>query len=79
MTLRFRGQSWVEVYDGERTKLLYGMGEAGTTRALSGPAPINVFLGKASEVDVTVDGRDFASPRISRSGTARFDVGATTR
>lgn len=76
IALSFRGESWVEVYDGKRGKLLYGLGEEGTTRTLEGAAPINVFLGKASEVDVSVNGRPYAVPRVSRSGTARFDVDA---
>jgi len=79
VTLRFRGESWVEVYDRDRTKLLYGMGEAGTTRSLNGAAPLNVFLGKAGDVDVSVDGRDYRVPRVSSLGTARFDVDASSR
>ena len=76
IALSFRGESWVEVYDGKRSKLLYGLGEEGTTRTLEGAAPLNVFLGKASDVDVSVNGRPYAVPSVSRLGTARFDIDA---
>jgi cytoskeleton protein RodZ len=75
LTLRFREESWVEVYDRDRAKLLYGLGETGSTRYLSGPPPLQVFLGKAGGVDVEVNGGDFAIPRGARRGnTARFSV-----
>ncbi len=79
ISLAFRGESWVEVYDGKRVKLLYGMGEAGTTRSLEGPGPLNVFLGKAGDVDVSINGRPYSVPRISRLGTARFEVDASSQ
>ncbi|MFK8015925.1 MAG: RodZ domain-containing protein [Gammaproteobacteria bacterium] len=74
ITLSFRDESWVEVYDNNRTKLLYGMGDPGSVRSIVGSPPLKVFLGKAGEVAVKVDGRDFTIPRISRLGTARFEI-----
>lgn len=72
VTLDFDGDSWVEVYDANRRKLLYDMGEAGTRRTVSGDGPLQVFLGKAVDVNIRIDGEPFSVPRISRLGTARF-------
>ena len=76
VTLSFEGESWVEVYDANRAKLIYDMGESGTRRSVSGPGPLQVFLGKAVDVEVMVNGRPYAVPRVSRLGTARFYVDA---
>ncbi|MFK7886017.1 MAG: helix-turn-helix domain-containing protein [Gammaproteobacteria bacterium] len=79
VTLSFEGESWVEVYDANRAKLLYDMGQSGTRRSVSGPGPLQVFLGKASDVEVSVNGRPYDVRRVSRLGTARFYVDAKTR
>ena len=80
MTLTFRDDSWVEVYDVKRRKLAYGIGNAGTGRSLTGPPPFQVFLGRASGVEVSVDGRSFDIPDSARRGnTARFRVGVDGR
>ena len=75
LMLRFREDSWVEVYDRDRNKLLYGMGEGGSVRYISGPPPLGVFLGRYRAVDVEVNGNPYDIPRESRrTNTARFRV-----
>lgn len=75
LTLRFNDESWVEVYDNRRTKLLYGLGEANSVKYLSGEPPIQVFLGRQSGVTVEVNGEPFEIPSNARRGnTARFRV-----
>ncbi len=79
VTLNFDGDSWVEIYDSERRKLLYDMGRAGSRRTVTGDGPLQVFLGKASDVDVRVNGQPYTVERITSRGTARFYVDRTGR
>ncbi len=75
VTLRFRGNSWVEVYDSKRQKLLYGLVESAAVKYLTGPPPINVFLGRQNAVSVEVNGEDYPIPVTAmRGNTARFKI-----
>lgn len=75
VTLRFTDDSWVEVYDAKREKLLYGLVESAAVKYLNGPAPISVFLGRQSAVRVEVNGEDYAIPVTAmRGNTARFQI-----
>ncbi len=75
VTLRFTDNSWVEVYDAKRQKLLYGLVESAAVKYLNGPPPINVFLGRQSAVDVEVNGEAYAIPVTAmRGNTARFQI-----
>lgn len=79
VTLDFSGDSWVEIYDASRRKLIYDMGRAGSRRSVTGDGPLQVFLGKASDVRVRVNGEPYAVERITRLGTARFYVDHNAR
>ncbi|MEM7081242.1 MAG: RodZ domain-containing protein [Pseudomonadota bacterium] len=75
VTLRFTDDSWVEIYDGKRQKLLYGLVESASVKYLNGPPPISVFLGRQSAVNVEVDGENFPIPvTATRGNTARFQI-----
>src|SRR5689334_8328698 len=50
LDLSFSGTSWVEVSDAEGRRLLHGLIDSGSTRSLSGSAPLLVVLGNASAV-----------------------------
>jgi cytoskeleton protein RodZ len=63
LVLEFSEPSWVEVYDATGAKLMFDIGQPGAPRTLSGSAPLNVLLGKAAAVQVTVDGRRIVVPR----------------
>ncbi|NNF15508.1 MAG: helix-turn-helix domain-containing protein [Gammaproteobacteria bacterium] len=77
ITMRFRGESWVEVYDAKRQKLLYGLVDAATVKYLSGPPPVSVFIGSQNDVSIEVNGEAFAVPRQAIKGkTARFQIDA---
>ncbi len=79
VTMRFTEESWVEIYDGKRQKLLYGLVESATVKYLSGPPPIQVFLGRQNAVSIEVNGAPFVIPRDAmRGNTARFRIDKPT-
>ncbi|MFK8030737.1 MAG: helix-turn-helix domain-containing protein [Gammaproteobacteria bacterium] len=75
VTLRFSGNSWVEVYDAKRQKLLYGLVDTASVKYLNGPPPISVFLGRQNAVSLEVNGDDYPIPvNALRGNTARFKI-----
>jgi cytoskeleton protein RodZ len=77
LTLRFSGESWVEVYDAAGAPLVYQLFETGQSRELNATPPLRVFLGQAASVAMTIDGRKVDLPALTkRDATARFSVAA---
>ncbi len=52
LQLRFSGPSWVEVYDADGERLLYGLIQEDGARRVRGPAPFSVVIGDANHVAV---------------------------
>lgn len=78
MALQFKGDSWVEIYDARRQRLMFDMGRSGGARQVSGTAPLQVLLGSASHVHLTINGRAVAIPADrSESDVARFTIDAS--
>ncbi len=76
LQLVFSGESWVEVYDRDGARLVYGMYGPGT-RTVSGAAPIEIYLGRSRDVSLAVNGRAYPIPPQSiRGNTARFVIEA---
>jgi cytoskeleton protein RodZ len=61
----------VEVSDAGGKRLLGGLIEAGSTRALSGTAPLRVVLGNAAAVELRLNGQP-----VSFAGLVRHDGSA---
>jgi cytoskeleton protein RodZ len=77
LTLHFTGASWAQVADAHGKLLLDGMQPAGSSRSLSGPAPLRVVLGNAPQVTVEVGGRPASLEGVTRRrGDAHFQVDA---
>ena len=75
LVLEFEEDSWAEIHDGNRKRVLYGLLRAGTRRELNVPAPISIYLGHVQGVSLSVDGEAYPVPAGQRSGnTARFVV-----
>ena len=75
----FLEDCWLEATDARGARLFYGLGEAGARRRVSGEPPIDVFLGNANGVAVTVDGEPYVVPMRNRQGNlARFVVDVPT-
>jgi cytoskeleton protein RodZ len=74
MALTFRGKSWVEVRDATGTIVVQVTGNAGSTQAVNGRAPLDVVLGNAAAVDVTWQGRRFDTKPYTRQNIAKFTL-----
>lgn len=76
LRLEFNEASWTEIYDAAGERLMYGMGESGRARTLSGTPPLRVTLGKASAVTVQVNERPIVVPRRAGRDAAKFVIAA---
>lgn len=74
--LTFSESSWVEIYDANDRRLMYGIGQPGQTRVIVGPAPLRVTLGLASAVTLDVNDSPVVVPRRANRDAARFSVAA---
>jgi len=74
MVLVFRGSSWVEVKDSHGAILLSTMGFPGATHAVDGVAPLEVVIGNAEAVAVTLRGDAFDLTPHTRQNVAKFTV-----
>jgi cytoskeleton protein RodZ len=72
--LRFRGESWVEVRDGQGNVLVSRLHEPGTEAEVSGRPPLSVIVGNAPDVRMTVDEREFPLEPHTRVAVARLTV-----
>ncbi len=74
MVLVFRGSSWVEVKDSRGAILLSTMGFPGATHAVDGIAPLEVVIGNAEAVAVTLRGDALDLTPHTRQNVAKFTV-----
>ena len=73
----FLEDCWLEATDASGARLFYGLGQAGALRRVTGQPPIDVFLGNANGVSLTVEGEPFVVPiRDRQRNLARFLVDA---
>ena len=73
--LAFSEDSWVAITDSRGARLFYGLGRSGERASMAGRPPIDVLLGNAGGVELTVDGSVFDVPSEVRQGNlARFTL-----
>jgi cytoskeleton protein RodZ len=78
LTLKFSAESWVQVADSRGHMLLDGLQPAGSTRAVSGPAPLRVVLGNAPAVALEVNGHPASlAGLVRRHGDAHVSIDAS--
>jgi cytoskeleton protein RodZ len=80
LAFRFTGNSWVQVTDARGRVLLDGLQAPGSSRSVSGAAPLHVVLGNAPVVALEVNGQPASvTGLVRRRGDARFlvDAGGT--
>ena len=70
----FRGTSWLEVRDAKGTIVLSTMGYPGATHAVGGAFPLDVVLGNAEVVTVTVRGAPFDTTPYVKQNVAKFQI-----
>ena len=75
LALTLSAPSWVQVTDADGKRLEYALLQPGTY-SWQDTAPLQVLIGNAAAVSVTVDGKPFALDDISASNVARFSIGS---
>ncbi len=77
LRLRFSADSWVDVHDAAGRRLFAGKGRANSVRTIAGDAPMKVYLGFASGVQLEVNNHAVAiRPQFVAGDVARFEAGA---
>ena len=76
LVLAFTHESWVEVYDRERTRLFFGLAQPGRVLHFEAAQPFDVLLGYGEDVRVVIDGEEFDHTPYINFGVARFSVGS---
>ena len=71
----FNEESWAEIFDARKRRLLHGLIKPGATRVISGQPPFSVFLGNSPGVEFEINGEKYDhSPYIRGNKTARFQI-----
>jgi cytoskeleton protein RodZ len=77
LRLRFSADSWVEVHDAAGRTVFAGTGRANSVKMIAGDAPLKVYLGFASGVQLELNDRVVAiGPQFMTGDVARFEAGA---
>ncbi len=77
LRLSFSADSWVEVHDSAGRRLFAGTGRANSVKTIAGSAPLKVYLGYASGVQLEINDRVVAiGPQLVSGDVARFEAGA---
>ena len=80
LELTFSAASWVEIADGSGRHLLQGLIEGGSSRALSGSAPLLVVLGNAPAVALRFNGQPvLPGALVRRDGSAHLLIDSSGR
>jgi len=77
LRLSFSADSWVDVHDAAGKRTFAGNGSANSVKTLSGLAPMRVYLGFGSGVQLEINDRAVAiGPQFFAGDVARFEAGA---
>jgi cytoskeleton protein RodZ len=77
LRLSFSADSWVDVRDAAGRRVFAGNGRANSMKTIAGIAPLRVYLGFASGVQLEVNDRAVAiGPQFMAGDVARFEAGA---
>jgi len=76
LTVKTSADSWVEIFDGQGAQLELDLIRAGQERSYGGSAPFQVMLGRASAVELTLDGDSVDLAPYTRGNVARLTLGA---
>jgi cytoskeleton protein RodZ len=80
VTLKFKSDSWVEVYDANGQRLFYDIGSANSSRAVSGTPPLRVVLGNAPAVSLNINGKATRVPAsVVQADSAQFTINRSGR
>jgi cytoskeleton protein RodZ len=77
LRLSFSADSWVDVHDAAGRRVFAGNGLANSVRTIAGIAPMRVYLGFASGVQLEINNRAVAiGPQFVAGDVAHFEAGA---
>jgi cytoskeleton protein RodZ len=77
LRLSFSADSWVDVHDAAGRRVFAGNGLANSVRTIAGTAPMRVYLGFASGVQLEINNRAVAiGPQFVAGDVAHFEAGA---
>ncbi len=77
LRLSFSADSWVDVHDSAGRRVYSGNGRANSVKTIAGTAPLQVYLGFASGVQLEVNDRAVViGPQFVTGDVARFEAGA---
>jgi cytoskeleton protein RodZ len=77
LRMSFSADSWVEVREAGGATLFRGRGPANSVKVIAGVAPLTVYLGYVSGVQLEINNRAVAiGPQFVHGDVARFDAGA---
>jgi cytoskeleton protein RodZ len=77
LRLSFSADSWVEIHDAAGRRTYAGNGRANSVKTISGTAPLQVYLGFGSGVQLEINDRAVAiGPQFFAGDVARFEAGA---
>ena len=77
LRLSFSADSWVDVHDASGKRTFAGNGLANSVKTISGAAPLRVYLGVGSGVQLEINDRAVAiGPQFFAGDVARFEAGA---
>jgi cytoskeleton protein RodZ len=73
----FSADSWVDVHDASGATVYRGKGAANSVKTVAGAAPLSVYLGYVSGVQLEINSHAVAiGPQFVRGDVARFEAGA---
>jgi cytoskeleton protein RodZ len=77
LRLSFSADSWVDIHDAAGRREFAGKGRANSVKTVAGIAPMRVYLGSASGVQLEINSRAVAiGPQFVAGNVARFEAGA---
>ena len=77
LRLSFSADSWVDIHDAAGRRAFAGNGRANSVKIIAGIAPMRVYLGFASGVQLEINNRAVAiGPQFVSGDVARFEAGA---
>jgi cytoskeleton protein RodZ len=77
LRLSFSADSWVDVHDATGRRTYAGTGLANSVKTIAGTAPMRVYLGFGSGVQLEINDRVVAiGPQFFAGDVARFEAGA---
>ncbi len=77
LRMSFSADSWVDIHDAAGRRVFAGNGRANSVKTIAGIAPMRVYLGQASGVQLEINDRAVAiGPQFMAGDVARFEAGA---